>query len=48
MTAVPSRKVGAGGLAGALSVLVDVPPEVASAFTTVIGFGVGYFVSSDD
>lgn len=51
---LPSRKVGAGALAGALSVIVvwcagaaglDVPPEVASAATTVIGFAVGYYVS---
>ena len=51
----PDRKVAAGGLAGALSVLlvwfmnlggVDVPAEVASALTTIIGFGTAYFVKS--
>lgn len=52
---LPNRKVAAGGLAGALSVIVvwllslagvDVPGEVASAFTTLIGFGTAYFVKS--
>ena len=44
-------KVTAGGLAGAITVLLvwavsiaglDVPPEVASAFTVVISFAAGY------
>jgi putative flippase GtrA len=47
------RKVAAGGIAGAVTVIVvwvasladvDVPPEVASAFTTLISVAVGYFV----
>lgn len=51
---LPNRKVGAGALSGALSVLVmwtigaatgvEVPPEVASAGTVVLMFGVSYFV----
>ena len=46
------KKVAAGGFAGALSILpvwalhgglgMDVPPEVASALTTVISVGVAY------
>lgn len=48
------RKVGAGGLAGALSVIVvwsvgefgkvEVPPEIASAFTVVMSFAVSFLV----
>lgn len=50
---MPKRKVGAGALAGALSTLlvtvlsangVVIPPEAASALTTVIMFIVGYLV----
>lgn len=49
------RKVQAGGLAGAITVVlvwiagtagVDVPPEVASAFTTIISVGVGWLIPS--
>jgi putative flippase GtrA len=52
-TAVPTRKVTAGTLAGALSVLlvwvlrlfsVEVPGEVGAAFATIIGFVTAYFV----
>jgi len=48
----PQPKVVAGGIAGSLTILVifvanlfgiDVPPEVASAFTVIISFGAGYF-----
>jgi hypothetical protein len=47
----PRPKVVAGGIAGAASILVvyvaslfglDVPPEVASAFTVVVSFGASY------
>jgi hypothetical protein len=47
----PRPKVVAGGIAGAVSILVvygaslaglDVPPEVASAFTVVVSFAAGY------
>lgn len=47
----PVAKVTAAALAGAVSVIliwilgllgVDVPPEVASAFTTVLSFAAGY------
>lgn len=47
----PNPKVAAGGIAGAASVVlvwlvslagVDVPGEVASAFTTLIAFGTSY------
>lgn len=50
-----SRKVAAGGLAGSLTIIlvwvlntaigVDVPPEVASAFTTILTFGTGFIVN---
>jgi hypothetical protein len=48
-------KVAAATLAGAVTILVvyiaqlagwTLPPEVASAFTTVIAFGAGYLKSS--
>jgi putative flippase GtrA len=51
----PDRKVAAGGLAGALSIIVvwlmslggvDVPGEVAAAFTTILGFVTAYFVKN--
>lgn len=50
---MPTRKVGASALAGALSVLmmwllalagVSIPAEVASAITTILSFVVAYFV----
>jgi len=51
----PDRKVSAGALAGALSVIivwlisyfanVEIPPEVASAFTVVLTFGTAYVVT---
>ena len=49
----PTTKVAAGGVAGALTVLVvwilgllheTVPPEVASALTVIISFITSYFV----
>ena len=50
----PDRKVTAGALAGAVTVIggwalrefagVDLPAEVASAATTILTFGVAYFV----
>jgi hypothetical protein len=49
----PTTKVAAGGVAGALTVLVvwilgllhvPVPPEVASALTVIISFVTSYFV----
>ena len=53
-SAAPTRKVTAGGLAGALTVIliwvlsagfkVNIPPEVASAITVVFSFIVSYFV----
>jgi len=52
---VPQPKVVAGGIAGAASILVlyvaslfgvDVPPEVASAFTVVVSFVAGYLKSA--
>lgn len=52
---IPSRKVGAGMLAGALSVLLvwaakeyggtEIPGEAGSAITTVLTFLVSYFVN---
>ena len=51
----PKAKVAAGGIAGALSVMlvfvaaqagVDVPPEVASAFTVLVSFFAGYVKSA--
>ena len=50
--ALPTNKVAAGTLAAAVSVLlvwvlgiwVEVPAEVASALTTVLGFVAAYFV----
>jgi hypothetical protein len=51
---VPNRKVAAGGLAGALTVVVisltrnalgyDMNAEEASAVTTIVSFLVSYFV----
>lgn len=49
----PRRKVAAAGLGGAAAVLivwviglfgVELPPEVAGAITTVVGFAVAYLV----
>jgi hypothetical protein len=49
----PTTKVTAGGVAGALTVLVvwilgmfhvQVPPEVASALTVILSFFASYFV----
>lgn len=48
------RKVQAGGLGGAVTVVlvwllgalanIDIPPEVASAFTTIIATGLAYWI----
>lgn len=53
-SAAPTRKVAAGGLGGAISVIViavvhsafhvDIDPTVASAITIVVSFLLGYFV----
>jgi len=53
-----NRKVSAGALAGALSVVLvwavksfggtDLPGEVASAVTTLLSFGTSYFVSEPE
>ncbi len=53
-SALPVRKVSAGGLAGALTAIIvwilsaafkiDIPPAIASAITVVIGFIVAYLV----
>jgi putative flippase GtrA len=53
-SALPVRKVAAGGAAGAVTVIlvwiasaafkVDIPPEVASAITVVISFVAGYLI----
>lgn len=50
----PTRKVASGGIAAAITVVivwvlgaffdVDVPPEVASAFTAIIAFATSYLV----
>ena len=51
MMQTPSRPVVAGGFAGALTVLIvwglqmagiETPPEVASAFTTILATGVAH------
>jgi hypothetical protein len=53
---LPTRKVGASGLAGALSIILvwslntyvmpdkQIPGEIASAITTVLTFLVGYLI----
>lgn len=50
----PSPKVQAGGLAGAVTIILvwvaglcglDVPPEVASAFTLIVATGTAYIKS---
>ena len=53
-SALPTRKVGSGALAGAITVIivwvinaftgVEIPPEVSSAITLVLMFGASYFV----
>lgn len=50
----PTRKITAAGIGGAITIIVvwiantlasvAIPPEVASAFTTLITFGTGYLV----
>lgn len=56
-TPTPTRKVAAGGAAGAITILlvwaagefasITVPPEVASAFTTVISFLAAYLTRNE-
>lgn len=51
---MPNRKIGSAALAGGLSIMivwaikqwgqVEMPPEVASGFTTVLSFITGYLV----
>jgi putative flippase GtrA len=53
-SAAPVRKVAAGGIAGAITVLlvwiasaafrINIPPEVASAITVIVAFIVSYLV----
>lgn len=52
----PVRKVSAGGIAASLSIVlvfvlgslgVDVPPEVASAITAIIGFVAAYLTPAN-
>ena len=52
-SALPTRKVGSGALAGAVTVVfvwildltgLDVPAEVASAITLILMFAASYFV----
>lgn len=53
-TSSPTQKVAAAGIGGAITILVvylvklffnvDVPAEVASAFTAIVSFLSGYFV----
>lgn len=52
-TAVPTRKVGAAALGGAIITIgvyvaslfnVEIPGDVAAASTTLAAFGLGYFV----
>jgi hypothetical protein len=57
-SAVPTRKITAAGLGGAVTIIlvwivhtlanVDVPPEVASSFTTLVAFALGYWVPDTD
>jgi hypothetical protein len=53
-SAIPTQKVTAGGLGGAISVIIiavfqhflkwNIDPTLASAITTVVSFGVAYIV----
>jgi putative flippase GtrA len=53
-SAAPVRKVAAGGIAGAITVIIvwiasaafkiNIPPEVASAITIIVAFVVSYLV----
>lgn len=54
-TAAPTNKVVAAGVAGALSIVlvyalsefgIHMPAEVASAITTLLAFGAGYFTKN--
>lgn len=56
-TPAPTRKVAAGGIAGAVSIIlvyllkqvfnVDLPAEVASSLTLIIGFATSYLVKEE-
>lgn len=55
MNVLPHAKVATAGLAGACTIVIvwllgiygiNVPPHVASAFTVIIGFIVGYITPS--
>lgn len=56
-TAAPTRKVAAGGIGGALSIVliyiiqvvftVELPAEVASAVTLIVSFLASYFVREE-
>ena len=53
-SALPVRKVAAGGAAGAVTTIIvwilsaafkiDIPPEIAAAITVVLSFAAGYFI----
>lgn len=57
-TAVPTRKVAIGALAGGITIIVvwvakqfgavDIPNEVAQAFTLIVGTVTAYFVPNAD
>ena len=56
-TATPTRKVAGGGIAGAITVLLvwlynqyvgELPPEIASAITTIVSFVAAYVVPPSD
>ena len=57
-SATPTRKVGLGAVAGALTIIIvwvasdfggiDVPAEVASAFTAILTFATSYFVKDTE
>ncbi len=56
-TPAPTRKVAAGGIAGAVSIVllyivqqvfnITVPAEVASAITLILSFGFSYLVKEE-
>lgn len=58
MNLTPTAKAGSAGIAGALSVIViwvlssickiEIPPEIASAITTVVAFAAAYIAPRTD
>lgn len=55
-TGIPTNKVTAAGIGGALTIIIvyvanlaglTIPPEVASAFTTIVAFISGYLIKED-